>query len=70
MLTARYYGAKRWQDLEETVHTAITISLVILNVFFVAVLGIGVAGVAIATVMSQAVSAVLVLLCLMRSETL
>ena len=144
VLTARYYGAKRWQDLEETVHTAVNISLIFgvgliavgvvlarpllslmstpadvldgavlyiriyycgmpvimlynfgsavlravgdtqrplvflmaagvinvtLNVFFVAVLGIGVAGVAIATMMSQAVSAVLVLLCLMRSET-
>ncbi len=41
---------------------------VLLNLFFVIVLQIGVAGVAIATVISQCVSAVLVLLCLMRSE--
>ena len=41
---------------------------VLLNLFFVVVLGIGVAGVALATIISQAVSATLVLLCLIRSE--
>jgi len=41
---------------------------VVLNVFFVAVLGIGVAGVALATIIAQAISAILVLLCLIRSE--
>lgn len=144
VLTARYYGAKRWEDLEETVHTAIAVSLlcgaalivvgvtlarpllelmatpadvldgaalyiriyfcgmpvvmlynfgsavlravgdtqrpllflmvagvinVVLNLFFVIILGIGVAGVAIATVLSQAVSAVLVLLCLVHTQS-
>lgn len=41
---------------------------VILNLFFVIVLHMGVAGVALATILSQGVSAVLVLLCLMRSH--
>ncbi len=42
---------------------------VVLNLFFVIVVGIGVAGVAIATVVSQAISAVLVLLCLVKSDS-
>ncbi len=41
---------------------------IILNLFFVIVFHMGVAGVALATIISQAVSAVLVLLCLMRSD--
>lgn len=41
---------------------------VVLNLVFVIVFHMGVAGVAIATVISQAVSAVLVLRCLMRTE--
>ena len=41
---------------------------VVLNLFFVIVLHMGVAGVAAATVLSQCVSAALVILCLMRSE--
>src|SRR5699024_1613539 len=41
---------------------------VVLNLLFVIVLGMGVEGVAIPTVISQTISAVLVLLCLMRSE--
>ncbi len=41
---------------------------VVLNLFFVLGFSMGVAGVALATVISQAVSAGLVLLCLMRSE--
>lgn len=41
---------------------------VILNLFFVIVLHMGVAGVATATVISQCVSAVLVVLCLVRSD--
>ena len=40
---------------------------VVLNLFFVISLSMGVAGVALATIISQAVSAILVLLCLMRS---
>ena len=42
---------------------------VVLNLFFVIVLHMGVAGVATATVLSQCISAGLVLLCLVRSET-
>ncbi len=42
---------------------------VILNIFFVAGLGMDVDGVALATIISQAISAVLVLLCLMRAQT-
>ena len=41
---------------------------VLLNLFFVIVCGLGVAGVAIATVISQAISAVLVTLCLIKSD--
>ena len=41
---------------------------VALNLLFVIVLHLGVAGVALATIISQIVSAVLVLLCLMRSD--
>ena len=42
---------------------------VVLNLFFVVVCHLGVAGVALATIISQAVSAVLVIVCLMRSES-
>lgn len=41
---------------------------VVLNLFFVIVCGLGVAGVALATIISQAVSALLVLRCLMHTE--
>lgn len=41
---------------------------VVLNLFFVLVFHMGVAGVALATILSQVLSAVLVVLCLMRSE--
>lgn len=41
---------------------------VILNLFFVIVCGLGVAGVALATAVSQMISASLVMICLMRSE--
>lgn len=41
---------------------------VVLNLFFVIVFNMGVAGVALATIISQTVSAVLVLLCLMKME--
>lgn len=44
------------------------IANVILNLLFVAVFHMGVAGVALATIASQAISAILVLLCLLRSE--
>ena len=42
---------------------------VVLNLFFVIVCHLGVAGVAIATVISQVVSAALVVLCLMRTDS-
>ena len=41
---------------------------VILNLFFVIVVGIGVAGVALATISSQAISSLLVVRCLIRAE--
>src|SRR5699024_6551158 len=41
---------------------------VFLNLFFVIVFHMGVAGVALATIISQTVSAILVLLCLMKME--
>lgn len=143
VLVARYYGSGQRKDLEETVHTSITVSLVggailivigiilaepllllmgtpadvidqatlymriffvgmpvnmlynfgaavlrsvgdtkrplyylviagivnvILNLFFVIVCHLDVAGVAIATVISQTISAALVLICLVRSD--
>lgn len=43
---------------------------VVLNLFFVIVCKIGVAGVALATTISQCVSAVLVVVCLMKSEAI
>lgn len=43
---------------------------VVLNLFFVIVLGMSVAGVALATILSQAISAVLVLLSLLRSDNM
>lgn len=42
---------------------------VILNLIFVIPLGMGVAGVALATIISQTISAILVLICLMRTES-
>ncbi len=41
---------------------------VVLNLVFVLAFGLGVQGVALATIISQFVSAILILLCLMRSE--
>lgn len=41
---------------------------VVLNIYFVTQLGMGVAGVAIATIISQALSAALVVMCLMKME--
>lgn len=143
VLVARYLGARDWENTSQTVHTAVTVSLVsgvflifvglflsnpllqlmgtpedvldkaslymkiyfvgmpafmlynfgaailrsigdtqrplyflmisgvinvILNLFFVIVCGMGVAGVAIATVVSEVISAVLVLLCLLKLD--
>lgn len=144
ILTARYYGAQKWQDVHEVVHTSMLLSVicgaamivigialarpllevmgtpdnvldqavlymrilfvgmpammvynfgaailravgdtqrpllflliagvinVLLNLFFVIVFHMGVAGVALATVISQCVSAFMIVLCLVRSET-
>lgn len=49
--------------------TAAGVTNVVLNLIMVIVFHMGVAGVAIATVVSQALSAVLVLVCLMRSDS-
>lgn len=48
--------------------TAAGVINVIMNLFFVVVCSLGVAGVALATAISQTVSAVLVVVCLMRSD--
>ncbi len=144
VLVAQYFGAKKWKDLEETVHTAMMIALaggillvfigvvfsgpilhlmgspddvlplaalylriyfigmpatltynfgaailravgdtrrplyfllfagavnVVLNLFFVIGLSMGVAGVATATVISECISAVLIVRCLARSDS-
>lgn len=70
ILAARYFGSRDEEGLSKTVHTAITISLVnvALNLFFVIKLHLDVAGVAIATVISQIISAALVIRCLMRES--
>ena len=67
------FGAAVLRAVGDTQHPLMYLTLagiinVVLNLFFVAVLGIGVAGVALATIISQAISAILVLLCLIRSE--
>ena len=49
--------------------TAAGVVNVLLNLFFVIECGLGVAGVALATVASQCISAVLVVACLMRSDS-
>lgn len=144
IMTARYYGAQKWKDVHEVVHTSMLVSMicgaalivigialarpllevmgtpenvldqavlymriifvgmpalmvynfgaailravgdtkrpllflliagvinVVLNLVFVIVFHMGVAGVAVATVISQCVSAVMIVVCLMRSET-
>ena len=144
IMTARYYGAQKWKDVHEVVHTSMLVSKicgaalivigialarpllevmgtpenvldqavlymriifvgmpalmvynfgaailravgdtkrpllflliagvinVVLNLVFVIVFHMGVAGVAVATVISQCVSAVMIVVCLMRSET-
>lgn len=48
--------------------TAAGVTNVVLNLFFVIVLQMSVAGVALATIISQAISALLVLLCLVREK--
>ena len=48
--------------------TAAGVANVVLNLFFVIVLHMSVAGVALATIISQAISAVLVVICLMRDQ--
>lgn len=67
------FGAAVLRAVGDTQRPLIYLSLagvinVVLNFIFVAFFGMGVAGVALATIISQAVSAILVLLCLMRSD--
>lgn len=65
VLVARYYGARKDKDVSETVHTAVTTSIV--SGFILVVLGMGVDGVAWATVISEHISAFLVLRSLMSA---
>ena len=69
------FGAAVLRAIGDTRRPLIYLSIagvvnVILNMFFVIVLHMSVAGVALATILSQAISSVLVLLCLMRSENM
>lgn len=67
------FGASVLRAVGDTQRPLIYLTLagiinVVLNLVFVAVFHMGVAGVALATISSQAVSAILVLLCLLRTE--
>ncbi len=67
------FGAALLRAVGDTKHPLYFLSIagvvnVVLNLFFVIVCGMGVAGVAWATIISQMISAVLVVVCLMRSE--
>ena len=67
------FGAALLRAVGDTKHPLYFLSIagvinVILNLFFVIVCGMGVAGVAWATIISQLISAVLVVICLIRSE--
>ena len=79
ILASRQYGARDREGIEQTVHTSILLSLVsgtvlaiagvinvVLNLYFVIVLDMDVAGVGWATVISQCVSAFLVLRCMVK----
>ena len=86
VLAARYYGAQKEKDIQDTVHTAIMMAIlsdtqrplfyliiagvvnVALNLFFVIQLGMGVDGVAWATVISECVSAGLIIRSLMKEN--
>ena len=107
VLVARFHGAGRDDEVNETVHTAITLSMisgifllilgvtvtrssilravgdtkrplfylvtagiinVCFNLFFVIVCHLGVAGVGLATVIAEYISAALIIRCLMRSQ--
>lgn len=67
------FGAAVLRSVGDTQRPLIYLTLagvinVVMNLIFVAVFHLGVAGVALATILSQAVSAILVLMCLLRSE--
>ena len=67
------FGSAILRSVGDTKRPLIYLSLagvinVVLNLIFVAIFGMGVAGVALATIIAQAISAILVLLCLMRSD--
>ena len=76
VLAARFYAAGKDREMSDTVHTAVTLALVIsgvvnavLNLILVIMFHMDVAGVAIATVISQLISCILVLRCLRTSKT-
>lgn len=67
------FGSAVLRAIGDTKHPLYFLSLagvinVILNLIFVIVFGMGVAGVAVATVISQCISAVLILVCLSRED--
>ena len=72
VLVARFYGARHPKDVEKTVHSAAIISAIAgalniaLNLFFVIVCDLSVVGVALASAISQCVSAFLILRALTR----
>ena len=76
---SQFYGGGAKKQVREAIHTAIAVSaaagvaimaagLVVLDIFFVIALGMGVLGVALATILSQLFSAALVCISLSRLE--
>ena len=68
------YCASMVRSMGDTKHPLIFLTIsgvvnVVLNLFFVAVFGMGVEGVAIATIASQYLSAIMILVFMMRSDT-
>ena len=74
VLVARFYGARHPKDVEKTVHSATIISAIagalniLLNLFFVIACDLSVVGVALASAISQCVSAFLILRALTRVQ--
>ena len=74
VVISQYYGARRTERVHDAVHTALVLTVILCAVFtaldllFVLRFGMGVEGVAWATVIAQAVSALLVIVVLLRTE--
>lgn len=74
VVISQYYGARRTERVHDAVHTALVLTVILCAVFtaldllFVLRFGMGVEGVAWATVIAQVVSALLVIVVLLRTQ--